>query len=189
MIKFLLILNKKCESFSTFSRFYLVLDLKHLLWSPCFSPNPSTKRHPKWSRRFRESLLSTAACKMKGTELDSTLGHLVGRGWGIVEKDGGGGGRAVAVWEDEEVLQLWCSTLLRKKGDCHRWISGHSGCCLQLGTGRWRGLMFGFLWLLSPGPLLPWGIASCKREMEFLVSSPCKDQATLSCFYGLIDSD
>lgn len=73
--------KQKCESFSTFSRFYLVLALKHLPWSSCFSPLPLHKETPQMIKTFSGlgHLLSTASCEMKGTELDSTLGHLVGR--------------------------------------------------------------------------------------------------------------
>lgn len=187
--------KQKCESFSTFSRFYLVLDLKHLPRFSCFSPTPPQRDTPNdqdvfWGIFWAQHLVRWRELSWTPHwDILSGVRYCREGQWRRLE-----GSHSVGTRKDEEFLQLlsiilWCSTSLRKEDDCLRLISGYSDCCLQLGTGRWGGLMFGFLWLISPGPFLTHGIASYKREMKFLVSSPWKDQATLSCFHWQIYSD
>lgn len=178
--------KQKCESFSTFSRFYWVLDLKHLPWSSCFSLTPPQRDTPNDQDVFWG--IFWAQYLVRWRELSWTP-H-----WGILSRvryrrgqwrrfEGSG---SVGTREDEEFHQLlsvilWCSTSLKREDDCHSLISD-----IQAVVSSWGQAGEEEKCLAS---LLTRGIASCKREMEFLVSSPRKNQATLSCFHWLIYSD
>lgn len=121
--------KQKCESFSTFSRFYLVLDLKHLPRSSCFSSTPPQRDTPNdqdvfWGIFWAQHLVRWRELSWTPHwDILSGVRYCRGGQWKRLE-----GSDSVGTREDEEFHQLlsitlWCSTSLRKEDDCHRLIN------------------------------------------------------------------